>query len=382
MMTVRASAAALAGVALAACACRLAAQAPGPQPIAVGARVQATLVPADPTANERGRFKAFRFAGRRGQRLSLLMHSTEFDSYLSVGRTVQGITDYLKNDDDSGGNNDARLRFTVPADGPYVVLAQSLTAEGTGAFTLSMDTLPTPIITPPVAMQLGRLAAGTLAETDPTLESDGSHYDLYTFNARRGQRLQVTMKSSDFDAYLGWGSLKNGEFEAAESDDDGGGGTDARVRVTVPADGPYVIRANSVGAGRTGAYSLLVEERAPLPPAPAPAPIRIGQVVSGTLDDRDPQADDDAFYDLYRFAGHAGDKVTITMRADSFDTFVALGRLDNGQFTEMETADDGADGTNSKLEITLTGEGEYAVRATSLFGNTRGAYTILVESTR
>ena len=60
---------------------------------------------------------------------------------------------------------------------------------------------------------------------------------------------------------------------------------------------------------------------------------------------------------------------------------LALGRLEGNRFTELENADDGADGTNSKLEFTLDADGEYVIRATSLFGNATGAYTLLLEST-
>jgi hypothetical protein len=369
---------------LAACVAASApAQQRGHPTLTIGAKVDGALVAGDPTANERGRFRAYDLPARKGQRLSIAMHSTDFDSYLSVGRTVQGITDYLKHDDDGGGSNDARIRFTVPETGTYVVVAQALSGDGTGAFTVSLDTLPTPVMAPPVGLQPGRVVSGTLTETDPTVESDDSHYDLYTFNARAGQRLQVSMKTSDMDAYVSWGRLNaSGEFEASESDDDGGGGTDARLRVTAPADGQYLIRANTAVGGQTGAYTLVVEERAPLPPPPPPAAITVGQQVNGSLSEKDAQSDEDTYYDLYRFAGHKGDRLTITMRADSFDTFVALGRLDGNRFTELETADDGADGTNSKLEFTLDQDGDYVVRATSLFGNTTGSYTLLVESTR
>jgi hypothetical protein len=352
----------------------------GPQPLRVGVPVSGTLAASDPSINQRGPFRVYQFSARRGQRLSLTMKSTDFDSYLSLGRTVQGITDYVKSDDDGGGGSDARIRFTVPHDGPWLVVAQSLSSGGAGAFTLALDTLPTPVMAAPVALQLGRAVSGTLVETDPTLESDDSHYDLYTFDARRGQRLEVSMRSSDMDAYLAWGTIKDGEFDSTETDDDAGGGTDARLRVTVPEDGRYVIRANTALAAQTGAYTLVVQERPALPPPPPPAAIRAGATASGTLSEPDPQTDDDAFYDLYRYTGRRGERLTVTMRSDAFDTFVALGRMEGGRFVELETEDDGADGTNTKLEYTLETDGDFVIRATSLSGMQTGAYTLLVES--
>jgi hypothetical protein len=376
---------AAAGLALlAACVATAAPAQRAHQPLTIGARLDGTLAPGDPVANGRGRFRVYDLTARKGQRLSIAMHSSDFDAYLSLGRMVEGITDYFKNDDDGGGGStDARIRFTAPETGAYVVVAQALSTDGAGAFTVSLDTLPTPVLTPPMPLQLGKTVSGTLSETDPTVEVDESHYDLYTFNARAGQRLQVSMKSSDLDAYVSWGRLNaNGEFEASQSDDDGGGGTDSRLRVTAQEGGQYLIRASSAMGSQTGAYTIVVEERPALPPPPAPASIRAGELVNGALTAQDAQSDEDTYYDLYRFSGRKGDRLTITMRADSFDTFVALGRVDGNRFTELETADDGADGTNSKLEFTLDQDGDYVIRATSLFGNTTGAYTLLLESTR
>ncbi|HET6762081.1 MAG TPA: hypothetical protein VFH27_00380 [Longimicrobiaceae bacterium] len=377
MKTPRGTAAAV--LALACAATGAAAQA-GPQPLRIGAEATGTLAASDPTANGRGAFRVYQFTGRRGQRLAITMKAKDFDAYLSVGRTVMGITDVVKTDDDGGGGTDARVRFTVPQDGNWLVIAQSLPAEGAGSYTLLLDTLPAPVIRPPVALQMGRTVNATLTETDPTLESDDSHYHMYTLNARRGQRLEITMRSSDMDPYLAWGTMKNGEFESSSTDDDGGGGTDSRLRVTVPDDGVYYIRANTALAAQTGAYTLMVTERPPAPPPPAPTPIRAGAQVSGTLSATDPQTDDDSYYDLYRYTGHRGERVTITMRSDAFDTFVALGKLDGGRFNELITEDDGADGTNTRLEFTLDSDGEYVIRATSLGGSQTGAYTLLVET--
>jgi hypothetical protein len=372
--------AAAVAAALAACSAAGAWAQAGPQPLRIGATVNGTLVKGDPAINQRGPFRAYQFTARRGQRLALTMRSSDFDAYLSLGRNVQGVTDYVKNDDDGGGHSDARIRFTVPSDGTWLVVAQALNEDGAGAYTLSLDTLPTPVTAAPIALALGRQVSGTLTETDPTLESDDSHYDLYTFDAKRGQRLEIQMKSSDVDAFLAWGRLKDGEFDPDETDDDGGGGTDARLRVTVPEDGRYVIRANTALPAQTGAYTLVVQERAPLPPPPPPAAIRAGVLVNGTLSETDPQTDDDAYYDLYRYTGHRGEHLVVTMRADSFDTFVALGRMEGSRFVELLTEDDGADGTNTRLEYTLDADGDYVIRATSLSGQQTGAYTIQVES--
>ncbi|HET6231703.1 MAG TPA: PPC domain-containing protein [Longimicrobiaceae bacterium] len=371
--------------ALALCASAPAAAQPG-RPAAApmlreGQTVTGALSDSDPTLNLHGRFKVYRLAGRRGQRFSIIMRSTAFDSYLSLGRQVAGLTDYLKTDDDGGGNSDARLRYTLPETGTYFVVAQSLKPEGLGSFTVAVDTLPTPVNTPPVPVRLGQTVSGRLEETDPTLDADGTHYDLYTFEGRKGQRLEIAMQAADFDAYLGFGRMEGGDVHVTESDDDSGGGTNARLRATLPEDGRYVIRANAIGENSTGAYTLQVSERAPAP-QPVASNLAVGQTVSGTLADTDPAAEDDSYYDLYRFTGHAGEKITITMTSDAFDSFVVLGRMENGEFKQIDTDDDGAGGNNSKLERTLDADGEYLIRANSIAAHSTGAYTIKLESSR
>ena len=106
-----------------------------------------------------------------------------------------------------------------------------------------------------------------------------------------------------------------------------------------------------------------------------PRPIRYGQTVNGELSDSDPQMDDDSHFDLWKFTGRQGDKIVITMKSTVFDTYAAFGRLGEGEFIQIESDDDGAGGTDSKIEYTLESDGEYVIRANSLFSKGLGAYT-------
>lgn len=102
-------------------------------------------------------------------------------------------------------------------------------------------------------IRAGQTVSGTLAASDLVL-GDGSFYDLYTYEGRSGEQIVVTMRSSAFDAFLGGGA----DAEGGDSDDDSGGGTDAMMTATVGPTGRYVIRANSLEAAQTGAYTLEV----------------------------------------------------------------------------------------------------------------------------
>jgi hypothetical protein len=95
--------------------------------------------------------------------------------------------------------------------------------------------------------------------------SDSSYYDQYVFQGRPGERLQITLRSTDFDVFLRWGRLNGDQFQDEAHDDDGAGGTDAQVTVTVGGTGVYAIQANAFEAGRTGRYTLTVQPVAASP---------------------------------------------------------------------------------------------------------------------
>jgi hypothetical protein len=61
---------------------------------------------------------------------------------------------------------------------------------------------------------------------------------------------------------------------------------------------------------------------------------------------------------------------------------LAVGRMENGRFQEISNNDDGPDGTNSRLEVTLPSAGEYIIRASALAAGGTGPYTVRVETAR
>lgn len=123
----------------------------------------------------------------------------------------------------------------------------------------------------------GQSVQGELTASDPKL-GDGSHYDCFTLQTRQGQILQIDQTSDAFDSYLQAGSGScSGNLSDPVSDDDSGGGLNARLEIR--GDGRLLtVKANSLSEGMTGRYTLTVSEvgqtsgggRA-ASPAPAPA---------------------------------------------------------------------------------------------------------------
>jgi hypothetical protein len=354
--------------------------------IRVGQTVRGELSATDPTADDDSHYDLYTIRGRRGERVTFTLRSTAFDAYLAVGRMEDGEFDPIESDDDGAGGTDARVSLTFPEDGDYVVRANSLSSGETGAYTLTAEaggeaeeddedaSTPAAVAVP---IRMGQTLSGTLAASDPKM-ADGSYFDHYRFTGRRGERVEVVMRSTAFDSHLAVGQLDGTELNVLESDDDGAGGNDARVRLTLPEDGEYTIRANSLEGGESGAYTIALRPFT-LPPAPRPQAIRAGQTVNGQLSDSDAQADDESHYDAFVYEGRAGERLRITLRSPDFDAFLAVGQGTGESFEQIETDDDGAGGTDARVEITLPRAGTYVIRANTLTSGELGAYTLTVE---
>lgn len=224
----------------------------------------------------------------------------------------------------------------------------------------------------------GQTVRGELGPDDPQID-DGSWYDVWTFTGRAGQRVSITMRSDDFDAFLAVGPDAvecNGD---CHTDDDGAGGTDASVVFTLPASGRYEVRANSLLEGEAGAYTLTLQDRGVPGPARARGAVRPGDTVHGELDENDPLAGDESYYESWTVRGAAGDVLEVTLRSEDFDAYLGWGRMVDGEFQELDSDDDGGGGTDSRLLVELATSGEYVIRANSLNADETGRYTLTVE---
>ena len=270
-----------------------------------------------------------------------------------------------KNSDTNTGKSTAKL--------PRKTTRQALKEAPT---TPSVTNCPvkTPIIS-------GQTINGTLASGDCTLPQDGSFFDEYTFSGTAGQRVSILMTSATFDAYLFllMPSETVVDFDSSVQDDDGGGGTNARIPFgsgffTLPETGTYSIIANVFSnpppgnPATGGAYSVTFNFGPGTCPMAA-TPISNGQTLNGSLDVNDCSlGEDNSRFDLYTFSATAGQQVAITMTAAApVDAFLVLFAPDG---TDIAQNDDGGGGTNARLPP-VSGFG--ALPAT-------GTYTILANS--
>jgi hypothetical protein len=181
------------------------------------------------------------------------LESTDFDAYL---RILDSRGKELVNDDDSGGNLNARLRFTPPREDTYQVVATRF-GGGQGKYLLKIrverpvgDKEPGgPVL---VLTDKEHRIDGRLANNSPQVMDKPAQ--VHTVKMTANKTYIVDLESNDFDAYLR--ILDAGGKQLAE-DDDSGDGLNARIRFTAPRDGNYQIVATRYGSGQ-GNYLLKI----------------------------------------------------------------------------------------------------------------------------
>jgi S1-C subfamily serine protease len=212
---------------------------------------------------------------------------------------------------------------------------------------------------------------GKLDRTSGVLPSDSSYFDAYTFDGKAGQTVVIEMNSSELDSYL---ILLSSDGTDIAQDDDGGGGRNSKVEVSLPADGTYTILANSRGTGEIGSYNLRVA-------AASSSPQQQGRALlqeQGSLGRGSPVLQSDgSFYREYSFQGSAGQTITASLESPDFDTYLVI--LDaNGQ-PLGQNDDVSQNNTNSSLTVRLPATGTYRVIANAYDRNGQGRYTLVVR---
>jgi hypothetical protein len=184
----------------------------------------------------------YEYRGRAGQRVVIDLESDDFDAYLRV--TDETGREYTN--DDGGDGFNSRLSYQFETDGAIQIVAGSIGGSNEGAYTLK------------VAESAQSVAAeyrGSLDLND-SRGYDGTIYDSYEYVGRSGRQISVLLESDDFDTVV---YISNPDGSNLARDDDGGGGTNSAVDVTLPENGTYTIYVVSFFE-ETGAYSLTVFE--------------------------------------------------------------------------------------------------------------------------
>lgn len=228
---------------------------------------------------------------------------------------------------------------------------------------------------PPRPIAVGQSAQGTLNNADAKGDNN-AFYEDHTVRLAANQNVEALMASSAFDAFLRIGRGVGSAFEELKSDDDSGGGTDARVRFAAPAEGVYTVRASALNEGMSGAYTLRLSAYAP-PPPPTTRPIAFGSTENGRLADGGSRLEDgDKLFDQYSLTAAAGERIRVETKSAEFDSVVSVGRMVDGAFEEVKSDDDSGGDKNARLLAALEQPGEYILRVFGFDRDAKGAYTV------
>ena len=228
------------------------------------------------------------------------------------------------------------------------------------------------------SIEPGQTVAGLLRSGDNQL-GDDSYYDAWLFEVGSATEAEISMTSTEIDAFLSVYAGHPGRLGTLlGSDDDGGGMSNALVRVELPP-GAYTIMANSFGAGETGAYELRFSDANS--GSSGSTVLRAGSTASGSLDANDLPLDDGSYYDEWTYSGEGGERVVITMTSDDFDPFLMAFRgssVAGGEFITED--DDGGGGRNAQITITLPASGTYTFAANTFGSGEVGSYQLSLRS--
>ena len=201
--------------------------------------------------------KLFRFSSEVEVVVSLSVQAASFDPavyFQDADLKIRGIV--------SGKNHQGNLRIHVPK-GSFTVIVSATAANNGGDFQIAAS-FENPRKCEIRTLVIGETEKGTFPES-PCRELDLTLYStrdlplqLYSLKVTNTSVLTIEMSSGVLDSYVALLSTQN---TILGSDDNGSGGDDARLLMSVPP-GSYLLRTNSQD-GRLGSYNLLVKSEKP-----------------------------------------------------------------------------------------------------------------------
>jgi hypothetical protein len=232
---------------------------------------------------------SYDFEGAPGQRVSIELRSSTFDTYLIL---KDPAGEQVENDDaDDGDVGHSSVEADLSESGTYRVLVTSYESGETGAYDLTIEPSDAERRSPGgndvTTLTVGGSVTGELAAGDATFE-DGEYHDLYVFDGAAGETVRIELASSDFDTYLG---LITPAGEDIGNDDFEGDADRSVIELTLPEAGRYRVQATSYAAAETGRYRLMLTTSAADIPIERHSAGRVYGIFAGISDYQAPNTD-------------------------------------------------------------------------------------------
>lgn len=388
--------------------------------IALGATVNGRFDPGSARFPDGKPFAPWRYSARAGERVVITNRADDFDPYLYVYALRGDSAFEVARDDDGAGGLHAQIAVEFPRAGDYLIVAGSFATAAQGAYRLTLEAMDAacaaggPCTPGETAASTARLLPalsgpsrdfpaqrelrGTLALETPRLQR-GGRFLAYRFRGRANERVVLTMASVDFDAHLSLALLRGNGLRFVGSDDDGGSGTDARLVATLPETGEYLVVAAALASDSSGVGSFtLLRDRCDaaceayrdVPGARSEAlyqpalaaerrPVPATGLVDGVLTSNDTMLGDSTRFHAYRIEARRGMTIRAALHSRSFDSYLALLRVERNRLVLVATDDDGGGNRDALLEWPVEQPGTYLVLATAYSKDSLGAYTLMAE---
>lgn len=324
----------------------------------------------------------YSFHAERGDIINvrMLRDSGDLDAYMQVVNSQALVV--ADNDDvvGSGSLNAVISSLLMEESGTYVIVATrygEANGSSTGRFILTLEEASNSGLGNSAQAALPILfndvQQGTLTEKDFT--------QYYTFDARQNDLITVRMSrlTGSVDSFV---VLADADLIELASDDDGGGGQNAKIEsFVIPRDGTYYILATRFDReqGTTvGTYQIELQTQGNAFDGVAEGVQRItyGTTISGHVDDQTPQV-------IFAFWGVKDDAITVSLNRGDGDLDPTLNILDQNQ-NILKEDDDSGGGQNARVaRYILPYTGLYYLRATRFSGtdgnpNTQGSFILIL----
>lgn len=302
----------------------------------------------------------YSFAGRAGDEVVIELNGQGIDVYVRLGNARGEIL--AENDDISGSNLNARLEYTLPADGDYLIAAL---AYESGRYTLNLSNAAQPAPTGGSALSYGDTVSGQAIDLQTPV--------VFTFEGRAGERVVIATASDTVDTYLVLADSSGNAL--AENDDISPENLNAYIEAVLPGNGTYLI---GVYGYSSGPFTLSLQSGsgggAPVQPVVSTGG-SAGDIFTGTISNRE-------YYVTFPLNDvQEGQTITIDARATSGDLDLYLG-LFLGDEVVAENDDRDRSDINPLIEYPRAQAGDYTVVVTRYGfadGQTTGNFEVSIK---
>jgi serine protease Do len=228
----------------------------------------------------------------------------------------------------------------------------------------------------------GETIAGTLTPTDDKF-ADGSYFKPYVLEGSEGDELTVFLASEDFDPTLLL--LNSDESETVlATDGNSDGMCNARLTITLPETGSFIIVANASEAYERGQFQLTLEQGHQGPRSEEgcqgftglEGTISVGDSIMGSLGSDDRQMGE-SYFQVWLLDNPRAVPYTIDLNSDVFDAALMLVR---GTREVLILNDDSGDGgCHARIPHTPQDERPYRLVAVSRTAGQGGAFMLKVS---